>query len=436
MSDVNHQWTECQSRLNAIVMLCTNDESGGTDNDPVLNDVATIATLRRNTWVDHVQTQLATADSLHSTLQAQIAATQRNLHDESVAASALSEQWDQLQRHAQTVQQQRDALQAQVHQLTLETDTFQHVTATQHRFLHSTRLQRAQQVPRLQQQLSLYATMTGIKWDFEAQEQYWTEVNARGLTNNKTLAASYLANATIEVNGDYAGQPFPHDGGWYDKTAAKLQGKVTTFTGPWSKSFNPAAAQIETHSLLSDTSLNPVTELLTENAPNKSTPLVMVEQISANWNSKATSSTSQRITVANGSFLLNYPLVNKEHRKLAALLIQQIASTTPRGEMVFIESGPGGPPIRDHESLAKFSTGLEFFSLPPLGTFLCHLALLGILFCFVRWPIFGRPKEPPRQTGVDFGLHLGALGSLLERTGDRNYARLRLEQYQRSVQKK
>ena len=279
-------------------------------------------------------------------------------------------------------------------------------------------------------------TLVVVGRDFEAQEQYWTEVNARGLTNNKTLAASYLANATIEVNGDYAGQPFPHDGGWYDKTAAKLQGKVTTFTGPWSKSFNPAAAQIETHSLLSDTSLNPVTELLAENAPNKSTPLVMVEQISANWNSKATSSTSQRITVANGSFLLNYPLVNKEHRKLAALLIQQIASTTPRGEMVFIESGPGGPPIRDHESLAKFSTGLEFFSLPPLGTFLCHLALLGILFCFVRWPIFGRPKEPPRQTGVDFGLHLGALGSLLERTGDRNYARLRLEQYQRSVQKK
>lgn len=279
-------------------------------------------------------------------------------------------------------------------------------------------------------------TLLVVGRDFEAQESYWAEVNARGLSNNKTLAADYLKQATIEVNREYSSQPFPHDGGWYDKTSAAKQGQVTAFAGPWIPLFNPTAAQIETHSTLGETSTNPVTVLLSETAPNKSTPLVFVEQISANWNPKATSSTSQRITVANGSFLLNYPLVNKEHRKLAALVIQQIASTSPGGEMVFIESGPGGPPIREHESLAKFSTGLEFFSMPPLGTFLSHLALLGILFCFVRWPIFGRPKTPPRQTGVDFGLHLGALGSLLERTGDRNYARLRLEQYQRSVQKK
>jgi hypothetical protein len=279
-------------------------------------------------------------------------------------------------------------------------------------------------------------TLVVVGRDFEAQESYWAEVNARGLSNNKTLAASYLKNATIEVNGEYNAQPFPHDGGWYDKTSAAKQGKVTAFAGPWSRLFNPAAAQVETHSTLSETSTNPTTVMLSETAPNKSTPLVFVEQISANWNPQATSSSSQRITVANGSFLLNYPLVNKEHRKLAVLMIQQIDSITPGGEMVFIESGPGGPPIREHESLAKFSTGLEFFSMPPLGTFLTHLALLGILFCFVRWPIFGRPKEPPKQTGVDFGLHLGALASLLERTGDKNYARLRLEQYQRTVQKK
>ncbi len=279
-------------------------------------------------------------------------------------------------------------------------------------------------------------TLLIVGRDFEAQESYWADVNKRGLSNNKSLAASYLANATLEVNRKYNGQPFPHDGGWYEKTAATKQGKVTGVGGLWSGLINPAAAQIESHSLLADTSPNPTIELLTEIAPNNSAPLVFVEEIPANWSSQATSNTSQRITVANGSFLLNYPLVNKEHRKLAALMIQQIASTSSGGEMVFIESGPGGPPIRTSPSLAKFSTGLEFFSMPPLGTFLSHLALLGILFCFVRWPIFGRPKEPPRQTGVDFGLHLGALGSLLERTGDKNYARLRLEQYQRSLQKK
>ena len=279
-------------------------------------------------------------------------------------------------------------------------------------------------------------TLLIVGRDFDAQESYWAEVNARGLSNNKTLAADYLKFATTIVTREYAAQPFPHDGGWYDKTAATKQGRVTAFGGPWSRLFNPAAANIESHSLLGETSTNPTTVLLAETAPNKSTPLVFVEHITANWNPKAASSNSQRITVANGSFLLNYPLVNKEHRKLAALAIQQINSTSPGGDIVFIESGVGGPSIREHESLAKFSTGLEFFSMPPLGTFLSHLALLGILFCFVRWPIFGRPKTPPRQTGVDFGQHLGALANLLERTGDKNYAQLRLEQYQRSVQKK
>jgi hypothetical protein len=278
-------------------------------------------------------------------------------------------------------------------------------------------------------------TLLIVGRDFEAQELYWAEVNARGLSNNKTLASDYEKQAAAQVSRDYAAQPLPQDGGWYDKSTAKTQGRVTTFAGPWSRLFNPAAAQIESHSLMGETSPHSTTVLLSETAPSQA-PLVFSEQISANWSPKVSSSTSQRITVANGSFLLNYPLVNKEHRKLAALVIQQIASTTPNGEMVFIESGPGGPTIRTAASLAKFSTGLEFFSMPPLGTFLSHLALLGILFCFVRWPIFGRPKTPPQQTGVDFGQHLGALGNLLERTGDKNYAQLRLEQYQRSVQKK
>jgi hypothetical protein len=278
-------------------------------------------------------------------------------------------------------------------------------------------------------------TLLIVGRDFEAQEQYWAEVNARGLSNNKTLSADFEKQAAAELNQDYAAQIFPQDGGWYNKSAAKTSGRVTGFAGPWSTFINPAATEIEAHSRLGETASHPTTVLLSETAPDRA-PFVFVEHISANWNPQSSSSTSQRITVANGSFLLNYPLVNKEHRKLAALMIQQIASVSPNGEMVFVESGPGGPTIRQHESLAKFSTGLEFFSMPPLGTFLSHLALLGILFCFVRWPIFGRPKTPPQPTGVDFGQHLGALGNLLERTGDKNYAQLRLDQYQRSLQKK
>ena len=51
----------------------------------------------------------------------------------------------------------------------------------------------------------------------------------------------------------------------------------------------------------------------------------------------------QVIVVTNGSFLLNLPLVNHEHRKLAGHLIRECV---PGTKVAFLESGPGGPPCR------------------------------------------------------------------------------------------
>ena len=57
---------------------------------------------------------------------------------------------------------------------------------------------------------------------------------------------------------------------------------------------------------------------------------------------------SQVIVVANGSFLLNLPLINHQHRMLAGRLIQQCGQ---RGQNVaFLESGPGGVRISDRDS--------------------------------------------------------------------------------------
>ena len=53
--------------------------------------------------------------------------------------------------------------------------------------------------------------------------------------------------------------------------------------------------------------------------------------------------TSRLILVVNGSFLLNLPLLNHEHRKLAGQLIGEIGPAGKR--VVFLESDQGGPPI-------------------------------------------------------------------------------------------
>lgn len=125
---------------------------------------------------------------------------------------------------------------------------------------------------------------------------------------------------------------------------------------------------------------------------------------------------SQLLLVANGSFLLNLPLVNHEHRKLAGTLI---ASTAEEGKVVLLSSGKGGPPI---DPPPTDNSLWRVFGAWPLNVVLLHFAVLGVIFCFARWPIFGRPRTPLGNSLSDFGKHVEAVGRLLRRTGDRNYA--------------
>jgi hypothetical protein len=136
---------------------------------------------------------------------------------------------------------------------------------------------------------------------------------------------------------------------------------------------------------------------------------------------------SQVIVVANGSFLLNLPLVNHEHRKLAARLVAEIG-TRPK-TVVFLESRAGGPPIREEDPLVTTPSGIEVFNLWPTGWILLHFAAAGIILCFCRYPIFGQPREPQPESPSDFGKHIQAVGELLARTGGASFAQARLAHY-------
>ena len=134
----------------------------------------------------------------------------------------------------------------------------------------------------------------------------------------------------------------------------------------------------------------------------------------------------RRILVVNGSFLLNFPLVNHEHRKLAAKLIDSLPA--PNQRVVFLESSAGGPPIRDDDRVPE-PTVWELFNVWPTNWILLHLAALGVIFCFVRWPIFGRPRDLKTSGRSDFGHHIDALADLLQRTHERAYATKQIDNY-------
>ncbi len=142
---------------------------------------------------------------------------------------------------------------------------------------------------------------------------------------------------------------------------------------------------------------------------------------------------SQILLIANGSSLLNLPLVNREHRKLAGHLIDMVGP--PRKTVVFLESGAGGPPIRDKDPEVNIPTGLEIFLTWPANWILFHFAFVGILFCYWRFPIFGPPLAPAGDSPSDFSKHIQAVAELLARSGDRVYAWSHLTQYRGQVGK-
>ncbi len=167
--------------------------------------------------------------------------------------------------------------------------------------------------------------------------------------------------------------------------------------GPWARGIDAAKANLELR-----TRMKPVIatrQLLT----SQGEPIVS-RLSKRHW------ADSQVLLVANGSFLLNLPLVNHERRKLAEKLID--AAGEP-AEVVFLESGPGGPPIDPPYTDNSLWT---LFRGWPLGAILLQLAAVGVIFCFARWPVFGRPKQPPPESTADFAKHVAAVGKLLART--------------------
>jgi hypothetical protein len=137
------------------------------------------------------------------------------------------------------------------------------------------------------------------------------------------------------------------------------------------------------------------------------------------------------LVVNNGSFLLNLPLVEHEHRKLAAKLIAECGP--PKKKVVFLESDSGGPEVYEEEPGENSPTGFEALTVWPIGTILMHFIIFGIVLLASLTAIFGRPRELPRVPVSDFAHHIEALGDLLARTQNETYVHGRLRDYREKV---
>lgn len=258
-------------------------------------------------------------------------------------------------------------------------------------------------------------TLIYVGRDFDAAWSYWEKVEPLASEDQRAEVRRRRAAARADFLVARRKIPNAADCDWFTIEERYRPRKVRSLEGDpdWLEGIDPAGLEIELSGRMLPSSYADVV------LASEGDMLVSVES----WDE------SRAILVANGSFLLNLPLVNHEHRKLAGKLIDAVGRVPAGGcsqTVVFLESDSRGPPVREKDPTTRLPTGLGIFNIWPTNWILLHLAVAGIIFCFSRWPIFGRPLDPEPPPPSDFGRHVEALGELLERSGDAGFAAARL----------
>ena len=122
------------------------------------------------------------------------------------------------------------------------------------------------------------------------------------------------------------------------------------------------------------------------------------------------------IVISNGSFLLNYPLLKPENRKLASRVADNVV-----GDVVVLESNWSWPKIGG----AANDPALRWtwVGRAPMSYIVPHFLFWGVLYCFVFYPNFGRPKRIQFHPPKAFRSHVKAVASILGRSKEKSWAR-------------
>lgn len=136
----------------------------------------------------------------------------------------------------------------------------------------------------------------------------------------------------------------------------------------------------------------------------------------------------QVLVVTNGSFLLNLGLLPNGNRQLAERLLMECGQgrtavvMDPESEMVRVyDVEPNAQHIPPRHE--------------PLATIIDHIAVLGVVACFVVFPIFGRPKVHPAPPLSDIEEHIEAVATLMAKSHDTGYAKRKVDHYQSLIQR-
>ncbi len=136
---------------------------------------------------------------------------------------------------------------------------------------------------------------------------------------------------------------------------------------------------------------------------------------------------SRVIVINNGSLVLNYPVRLVRNDEIAELFASKKLSRSP---VIFLESAQIEPRISEYDNSGNMWSWIQE---RPLSFIVPHFLVLGILACFVFFPILGRPRRGVTPAQIRFGEHIESLGHLLRSSPQVNAAREAIAQYQRTA---
>ena len=253
--------------------------------------------------------------------------------------------------------------------------------------------------------------------DHDSGIAYWENVVGRAQGEKLIKAKRRLG----QVKSEFYGRRMTADSencDWYKSKLADHEA-ATRFSGTWSKQLNGSAADIYVGTPLSPGRRRYGSNWNTVLKANGRPLITFYSPDTSYYNNNQNSI----VLVSNGSFLTNYGMVNQENRKLAIRLIER----QRLGKTLFIESGTEEVSVLDsdqnHETWA-------WITKPPLKYIVPHFLLWGIFFCFVLYPIFGRPKHVESDDeNTNFRSHVKAMARLLSRSGRRDVAQQKIDRY-------
>ncbi|QDU73162.1 hypothetical protein Pan97_01290 [Bremerella volcania] len=284
-------------------------------------------------------------------------------------------------------------------------------------------------------------TFVYVGRDFDASIQYWGDVLDKVDPAEKldVMRQRSLAIESFDQLRNY--QTAKADYTFYKIERDAPRRIARSLSGPWAEGVDATKTQIELRSRMIPADEDSIYEGF-NSIDGESVPVHLVEdtEILLGTGNEAIVarlgsdySDNQVILVNNGCFLLNLPLVNPEHRKLAAKLVNQCdQSYYPPESVAFLET-EAGVRIMNADQSTDGNSGWEWLSKWPLNLVGLQMAWWLIVLCFALYPIFGRAKRLPSAETSDFKKHIDSVGDLLQATDDHGYAQLRVQQYHQAM---